>query len=739
MTLPADPQLVNIRPEPSLRDYVDVIRRRRAVFIQVAVLVLVAGIVITALQKPIYRTTAKLVVPQTSPNVSIIDASSPIATMLAAAAPDTVSTQIEVLQSSEFLSEARERAGVTARPGVIPPAVRVEGQQNTNIIRIQVEGGDPAEITRLANAILDLHIERTDLLRATGLKDTLEFVRKQAKEAYDRLQAADNQLQQFRRAHRIAATTAAEDARIKEYAGLEAKLRDEEREITVLESDLALLRRRLEAEPISLVQETPRENPRREKLQEQLDERKTRRTLLALQYREGHRILQDLDAEIAALEKQIQAEPEVIMLRTHAPNPARLQLLTSISQKEIELEGRRSAYKILQEQLAKARGTVDNLGPWEVQHSRLVLERDQAQQAYAQLTDHLRQLEIRAQARSPVARVIEKAGQPTYPIKPNRVANLVITGILALSLGVGMAFLQEYLDDRLNSPDEVSRLTGLPTLGHVPALPEDQPRLLSDLPTNSHAAEAYRALRSSIGFAAIDAPVRRLVVTSPSKGEGKTMTSVNLATAMAMDGKRVLLIDGDMRRPSVHRLLDLPGAPGLSEVLAGLKKVDEVIQNTDIANLRVLCAGTVPPTPAELLGSNAFDRVLDEVDDSADVIIFDSPPCLPVTDPLLIAARTDGVLLVVHANQTRRGALRHAEELLTRARARVLGVLFNQVQQGRSGYYYHYYYYYYGDGYYADTARRGANARRNGRRRGLPPAASASEEATALEPQERDS
>jgi capsular exopolysaccharide synthesis family protein len=230
-------------------------------------------------------------------------------------------------------------------------------------------------------------------------------------------------------------------------------------------------------------------------------------------------------------------------------------------------------------------------------------------------------------------------------------------------------------------------------------------------------AESYRALRSSIGFAGIDTPIRRLQVTSASKGEGKTVTSVNLATAMAIDGKRVILVDSDLRRPSVHRLLNLPNSPGLSEVLVGMKTVGEAIQETEVENLSVVCAGPVPPNPAELLGSRAFDRVIEELEQRADVVIFDSPPCLPVTDPLIIAGRMDGVVLVLHTGHTKKAAIKHVEQLLGRARARIIGVVFNRVQQNRSGYYYQHYYYYYGDGYYADTARRGDRHRRNGKAR----------------------
>ncbi|MGV3721641.1 MAG: CpsD/CapB family tyrosine-protein kinase, partial [Actinomycetota bacterium] len=168
-----------------------------------------------------------------------------------------------------------------------------------------------------------------------------------------------------------------------------------------------------------------------------------------------------------------------------------------------------------------------------------------------------------------------------------------------------------------------------------------------------------------------------------------------------LDGKRVILIDADLRRPNIHRLFQLPASPGLSEVLVGMRTLDEALQPTELDNLKVICAGPIPPNPAELLNSRAFDALLEQLDERADVVILDSPPCIPVTDPLIVASRVDGVILVLQVGQTKKAAVKHAQELLFRARARLIGVVYNRVRQGKSGYYY-YNYYYTADGYYAD-------------------------------------
>jgi len=424
----------------------------------------------------------------------------------------------------------------------------------------------------------------------------------------------------------------------------------------------------------------------------------------------GSERIRALDEKIAAFAREVEAEPETVTRRLHLPNPRRAPLESQRAEQEVQLQGFLTERRTVAAQFERLRRTVDEMGPWELELSRLTAERERAQSQVTMLSDKLQDLEIRSRTRMQMARKIENAGVPGAPIRPRTTTNLVFSAALALCMAVGVVLLLEHLDDRVNSPEDLEPVTALPTLGLVPLLAASQPRLLSALPAHSPAAESYRGLRSSIGFAGIDAPIRRLQITSPSKGEGKTVTSLNLATAMAMDGKRVVLVDADLRRPGVHRVLDLPGSPGLSDVLAGNCTVEEALRETPIENLRILSSGETPPNPAELLGSSRFESVLERLEEEADVLVFDSPPCLPVSDPLIMAGRMDGVVLVIHASHTRKAAIAHALELLARARARVLGVLFNRVEVSRGGYYY--YYRYYGDGYYgAETGPAPGNGR----------------------------
>lgn len=696
----------------NIATYIEVIRRRRAIFIQVFVMVVAIGLVITALSKPVYQTYAEILVPMGGPAVSVVDSKDPVNLILATARPEPLKTQVKILQGEPFLEEARKLAKVESSPGEVPPSVHVESLEGMNVIRVTVEGGNPEAITQLANAIVELHLERTDLLTTTGIDKTMEFVQNEQKRVEAALKEAEQKLINFRKSHRVVELTAEQAAHAEEYTQLQAAMQAAKSNLASTRMQLDLLRKRLAQEPMEQVIETRKENPRLPRLQERLDTLRFQREDLLRNYKPNHRSVLDLDAQIAKLEAEMAAEPAELVTTVREANPVRANLQTRIAELEASEETYQTALNVATAEFNAKRALLNNdFGLWEMELTRLTSRRDRLQAEAIELDARLRDLELRANARIRTARILQKASVPTTPIRPKKATNMALAVILGLCLAAAMAFLQEFLDDRVNAPVDLERITSIPALGHVPLIDDANSRLLGALPANSHVAEAYRALRSTIGFAGIDTPLRRLLVTSSSKGEGKSVTSANLAAAMAMDGKRVILVDADLRRPNVHRLFQLPASPGLSEVLVGMRSLQEAIQPTDLENLRVVCAGPIPPNPAELLNSRAFDTLLEELDELADVVIFDSPPCIPVTDPLIVASRVDGVVLVLLVGQTRKAAVKHAQELLQRARARVIGVVFNRVNQRKTGYYYYYNYYYTADGYYAEDEPR----RRNGK------------------------
>ena len=287
------------------------------------------------------------------------------------------------------------------------------------------------------------------------------------------------------------------------------------------------------------------------------------------------------------------------------------------------------------------------------------------------------------------ADVLDYAIAPTKPAGPNRKKFLVAGFALALGLGFGLAVTLELIDRRLRDPQAIAALLGTTSLGMVPrvegrkAPPERQ---AVDAP-GSAAGESYRNVRTSLLFAMRAAKLQVLLVTSAVAGEGKTTTCVNLAGAFGRMGRRVVLVDADMRRPRVHRVLHRSASPGLSEILQGKARVEEAVARPERTDFDFIPAGSVPENPSELLGSAAFSQLVSDLRDEYDLIMIDSAVLLAVPDALLLAADADGTLLVHKPGSVDRHALRRIREDLVRARARVLGIVFNQVDPGSSLHY----------------------------------------------------
>jgi succinoglycan biosynthesis transport protein ExoP len=289
--------------------------------------------------------------------------------------------------------------------------------------------------------------------------------------------------------------------------------------------------------------------------------------------------------------------------------------------------------------------------------------------------------------------VVEPAKLPTSPIAPNVPLGVLLASAIGMALALAGAFLIEYLDDTIKSPDDVSQSLGLSNLGAIANIWGEEPEarlITAKYPRASH-SEAYRALRTNIEAMNLDKPMKTLLVTSPNPKEGKSVTAANLAVVIGLAGVRVLLVDADMRRPQQHKLFRLSNEFGLvNALLHPDAALDSFLQPTETENLWVLTAGPIPPNPAELLGSKRMRDLIDRFKDKFDLIVFDTPPVLPRVDAVVIARYMDGVLLVVDAGHTRRTSAVRAKEALLHSGARILGVSLNRI--AHSSYYYYYYY-----------------------------------------------
>ena len=327
-----------------------------------------------------------------------------------------------------------------------------------------------------------------------------------------------------------------------------------------------------------------------------------------------------------------------------------------------------------------------------------VRARDIANALSDEFVTMVRELETPAEGAKPDARVVveQRATVPTSPISPNKKNNLAAAVLLGGMLGLGLALLRNALDNTVKDRETLERIGGVSVVGVVPF---DKGRIghaaISFDTDNSPAAEAFRKLRTNLQFLSVDNPPRLIVVTSSTPSEGKSTTAINIALSLAEAGHNVLIVDGDMRRPSLSKYLDLVGAVGFSTLLSGAASLDDVLQDSKFPRLTVLTAGAAPPNPSELVSSMSAKKVLSDLRERFDFVIIDTPPLLAVTDGAVLAAESDGAIVLVRAGKTKREQLAQGVGILNDIGATVLGSVLTMVPS-RGGNGYNYYYYEYG-------------------------------------------
>ena len=401
---------------------------------------------------------------------------------------------------------------------------------------------------------------------------------------------------------------------------------------------------------------------------------------------------------------------------------------------------------LIKESLAKAKNEAIQQNQDIIQFNILKQNVDTAKSLYDDFLQKTNQVNIQRSEQVKDLRIIDPARTPTAPVGPHRLRSIFLGFIVSLGVGVGLAMLIEYLDNSVKNIEDVQRATQLPTLAVIPSMSshslrtsQSGKRQLSDakgkgkqyrvgsgtvitniggivprglqpkgnqlatLDALSSVVEAYRMLRTSLLLSTAGKPPRTILLTSSQPGEGKTTTAINTAISMAQLGSSVLLIDADMRRPTIHKTFKMPHVRGLSTYLAGNGDIDSFIAKLPMPNLSVLTAGPIPPNPAELISSDRMRDMLRTLSDRFDHIIIDSPPLITVTDPVILSTMVDGSMLVVQSGRSTKELIRRARQELAGVNARIFGVILNNVDIMRDGYdefYYHRYYSDYNAPYY---------------------------------------
>jgi polysaccharide biosynthesis transport protein len=686
-------------PTPGVQDYVNVfLRRKWAVIISLAV-VLMASIVITAITPRTYEATATVLVTEPPKQDSGQANSSQINPLTAAGSPN-METHVQLLQGDaeavETAAWLRQHGGPELTPEVLEKRISSKSVRDTQLIRISAISGRAEDAQRIANAAAQAYISMNQRRARGGSETTGKFLGEQLEMVKQNVTRAENAV----RAYKETTGTVSADASATDLTGRVASL---QAECDRTGADLAQARQRLSQINRQLSEQNRiigggggRDDVAIQKLKGQLADLKQKRMAAAAKYTsEFSEPVRQLDDQIKQLEAQLETEIRRVVRGPSGDLAIQQQLTSKRIDALAEVSALSGRHSQLQAELAQARSSLTRIPGRQLELANLQRQLDVAQGVYSDLLKKGQEVEVgRVMALGNVD-VAEAASRPRLPVKPNVPLNLVLGLFLGLALGVGVALLQDQLDDSVRDPAEASRLASAPVLGTIPAFARpEQPGLLPASADHNNALEAYRALRYCLDFVTPGERARAILVTSAGPSEGKSTTVLNLARAVALTGKRVLLVDTDLRRFGLRRMLKIEETRGLTDVLMGEAELGEVLQKNIESGLTLLTAGKQVPNATELLDSPAMRQLLEALRDEADLVIFDSPPVLSVADTLVLASLADAVLMVCVAGQSHRHDVQLARQLLSHVGENITGIVLNKVGQ-KAGYGYHNRYYYY--------------------------------------------
>ena len=414
------------------------------------------------------------------------------------------------------------------------------------------------------------------------------------------------------------------------------------------------------------------------------------------------------------LSVSVATETEILLLKVDHPSPVMAQLQAQ-AYADSYLEFRRD--EVVQDMLASSEAVRQQIQGLNVQldalnrriqevigTARATTLQTQANSIVGRIAILQQQLtDLTPPERLRVGQIVEQADLPASPVTPNHLTNGLLGLIAGLTLGIGAVFLRERLDDRLRGRADLESRVGAPVLSVVPTVSNWRKRKQAVLVTldepRSAASEAYRTLRTGVLFAAAQGRAKTILVTSAQAGEGKTASTANLGVALSQANKRIILVSADLRKPRLSNFFDMNKEPGLSNVLQGEVGLAEALKDPGIENLRVLPSGSIPHDPAELLGSEAMLRTLEQLAQAADFVLIDGPPILALADAITLAPLADGLLFIADAQNTGRSAVDHARQQLDQVNARLIGCILNNFDPSKAGGYQYQYRYYYSDRY----------------------------------------
>ena len=608
---------------------------------------------------------------------------------------------VEEIEDPEKRAKRLERADPE---GILIAKLKVTPVADSHVVLIRVRDRDPERAARLADAVAEAYSEQNVGRKVSAAGEAVTWLRGQNDQVKQGVKKAEDALLEFKRDQDILSASLGDKQNLMglDLQDAARQLREARQATSLLRAELDQVKQLSASEAQTSVQAVL-ENGLIQRLKEQLVDHQNERSELLKKYLDKHPDVRTADDKIRRVKRRL--ELEVAGIRQ------------SLARKyEAALKVERGLAGDVERIKREARGVRAH----ELTYKRLADDVESKKQLSVGLALRLKEAELQAESRANNVRVLDGALVPGVPVAPRLMLNLAVALVLSLVGGIGLAFLVDQLDSTVKNQEQLEREFGLTFLGIIPSIRsarsrggrnegpiENTDRYVLDNP-NSTVAECVRTIRTNLLFMAPEREMRSIVVTSAGPREGKTCTCVNIGATMAMAGSRILLIDSDLRRPRLHKIFGMTNDRGLTNmVMDADTQIEDMVCESGVDGMDVMCSGPLPPNPAELLHTKGFRRTLDRLLAAYDRIIFDSPPVVAVTDAQILGMQVDGAVVVVRAGLTTRPLLGKAVRLLSDVNVNILGCLLNNLDVTRRGYG-HYYYQYYGR--YAQAGQDGETA-----------------------------
>jgi len=675
------------------------LRRRLVAAIFLAVVLLVG--LYSFLAPPMYECTGSLLVQQNELGLGggMNAGASALGSLLGGGAGPSVSTETAILNSKQLVAQAVKRSGLNPqRPS--DWFLEARDVDKTNVVRVTARAHSLEKATLLCRNLIATYLSFSRTMNREAAGSAARYVQQQMRDAQAKLVAAQDRLRRFKEETGTTALDVETQEQVTRLAEVMQQLEQAKAESRAAQAQLGRVNDLLRTQAPTIVASTSlADNPVAAQLRSTLTDLETERAQALDEYTPTSAVVKNLEARIADVSRRLsqiareQAET-VVREQERAVNPVHQSLLQNAAQLDVSRAAAQARIAALSGTAREGQQRLIGLPRKEFELAQLMREVETYTRTYALLTSRYQELRIAEEAELSNASLMERPKGERRPVTPRRTLNLALAIMLGALLGVGTALLADHFGATAH-PDEIPERLGAPLLGEVPALPAGQQVLLAETHAASPLAECYRTIRNNVALGA--GGVQALLVTSAGSGEGKSLTALNLATAFARQGKRVLLVDSDLRRPCLHERLGLEAGIGLAEVLTGKSALTPALRQTNIPGLHLLAAGSARSEAMDLLDAGRLRALLAEVRPAYDFILLDSPPALGVSDTQVLADAADGVLLVVGAASAHRSDLAQLRRLLAFVRAQVVGAVINRVDLeagGRLGRYLGYYHSY---------------------------------------------